>query len=167
MGASDFRSVVIHFRLKKNNKKQLLRYQIICTKMLYCSTSPLNRPIICLVCLKHIGLGHFTKLRNLTYFCRLVSRLSLSVWDPSPRQLASISQIVIKEPPTCTSIPTDLDHLIFTWYMFRLNWKLNYGMSIYWKSEFSLILHTHFENKWMKLFWRFNIYGNMFSDTNS
>lgn len=67
--------------------------------MPYYSTLPLNRPTICLVCLKHIGLGRFTKLHNLTYFWRLVSRLSLSMWDPSPRQLASISQIVIKEPP--------------------------------------------------------------------
>lgn len=97
--------------------------------MLYYSTSPLNRPTICLVCLKPIVLDHFMKLHNLTDLFHLVSWLSLSIWDPSPRQFASILQIIIKEPPTCTSTLTDLDHLIFTWYMFRLNWKLNYGMN--------------------------------------
>lgn len=137
MEASDFRSVISHFRLKRNNKTQLLRYQIIRTKMLYHSPSPLNRPNVCLVFFKPIVLDHFTKLHNLTNLCLhnltdlcyFISWLSLSMWDLSPRRLASISQIIIKEPPTCTSILTDLDHLIFTWYMLRLNWKLNYGMN--------------------------------------
>ena len=91
----------------------------------------MNKPTICLVCLKLIVLDHFTKLHNLTDLCHLVSFLSLSMWECSPRALVSIPQIIIEEPSTYTPILTDLDHLIFTWYMFRLNWKLNYRMNRY------------------------------------
>lgn len=85
-----------------------------------------------------------------------------------PRQLASISQIVIKDPPMNTSILTDLDHLIFTWYMFRLNWKTKlWNELIYWKSEYGLILYTHLESNCRKLFWRFNIRDKMFRYINN
>ena len=136
--------------------------------MLYYSTSSLNRPTICLVCLKPVVHDPFTRLHNLTDLCHLMSFLSLSLWNPSLVELASISQIIIKEPPTCTSILTDLNHLIFTWCMLRLNWRLSYGIKkIYWTSEFGLILHTRFKNSCMKLFWKLNIYGNMFEYTNN
>ena len=111
--------------------------------MLYYSTSSLNRPTICLVFLKPIIHDPFTRLHNLTDLCHLVSFLSLSLWNPLWVELASISQIIIKEPPTWTSILTDLNHLIFTWYMFRLNWWLNYGINRY-SGKVSLILsYTH------------------------
>lgn len=107
--------------------------------MLYYSTSSLNRPTICLVCWKPIVHDPFTRLHNLTDLCHLISFLSLSLWNPSLVELASILQIIIKEPPTCTSILTDLNHLIFTWCMLRLNWWLNYGINRY-TGKVSLVL---------------------------
>ena len=57
--------------------------------MLYYSTSSLNRPTICLVCLKPIIHDPFTRLHNLTDLCHLASFLSLSLWNPLRVELAA------------------------------------------------------------------------------
>lgn len=86
-----FGSVVSHFRRKRNNKKSLLRYRIICTKSLHNSTSPLNRLTVSFVYWKCTTLDHFTDLPDLTDLDHLGSFFSLPMWDLLLRQLTSES----------------------------------------------------------------------------
>lgn len=79
------------------------------------------------------------------------------MYKPLQRQLVSISQIIIMEPPTCIAVLTDLDHLIFTCGKFTLSRKLNYTMrssavgicTPFSSEEICMLLHVNVEQQWL------------------